>query len=287
LDRRENLSASTVGLAIGCAMRDFLVSRGSTTIHGSETGVGSHVLLLHAGVADRRSWFDVMAELEGDAHCVAYDQRGHGETAYDTEPYAPVDDLLAVLDDLTIERSVLVGNSRGGQIAIEAALRVPDRVAALLIIGSAPTGAPFAPPPAELVALQHEVEAAERAGDLPRVNELEARIWLDGPLAPSGRVTTPARDLFLAMNGTALHAPPTGACAPFSPAWDRLAALEIPVSVVVGSHDVPVFAAAEATAGHIVHSTFRVLEGMAHLPMLEAPSVVADEIRGLLARVAG
>ena len=57
------------------------------------------------------------------------------------------------------------------------------------------------------------------------------------------------------------------------------------MAVVVGSHDAPVFAAAEATAAQIVGSTFRVLDGMAHLPMLEAPSVVAAEIRTLLRRV--
>lgn len=267
-------------------MREFVVRRGSTAIHASETGAGRDVVLLHAGVADRRSWLEVMAALDGDAHCVAYDQRGHGGTTYDAETYAPVEDLLAVLDDLGIQRAVLVGNSRGGQIAVEAVLSAPERVAALMLIGSAPGGAPFPPPPPELTAMQREIEVAEGAGDLQLVNELEARIWLDGPLAPAGRVPTAARDLFLAMNGAALTAPPTGECTPFSPAWDLLPGLTIPVAVVVGAHDVPgLRAAAEATAAHIAGSTFRVLDGMAHLPTLEAPSVVAAEIRTLLGRL--
>jgi pimeloyl-ACP methyl ester carboxylesterase len=237
-------------------------------------------VFVHAGVADRRSWFDVI-ELVDDRgmRCVAYDQRGYGDTESTDEPYSHRDDLAAVLDDRGLDRVVVVGASRGGQIALDFALATADRVVALMLIGSAPGDAPFPPPPDAVIELFGAIERAEEGGDLATVNELEARVWLDGPMAPPARVGPPLRDLFLDMNGKALAATPSGAAAAFAPTWERLPTLQLPVSVLVGDLDVPGLAAAtKATAERIPDAGYRVLRGTAHLPMLEQPSVIADEI---------
>ena len=44
---------------------------------------GGDVLLIHAGVNDRRSWQHVVERLGADHRCVAYDTRGYGETTYE------------------------------------------------------------------------------------------------------------------------------------------------------------------------------------------------------------
>ena len=59
-------------------------------------GEGTPVVLLHAGVADRRAWRDVAPQL--DAPVIAYDRRGFGETPPAPQPFTHLDDLLAVLD---------------------------------------------------------------------------------------------------------------------------------------------------------------------------------------------
>ena len=84
-------------------------------------------LLLHAGVADSRSWEAVAPALDGPA--VAYDRRGFGGSPPGPEGFRHVDDLLAVLDAVGAGGPVwLVGNSMGGALAIDAALEAPERV---------------------------------------------------------------------------------------------------------------------------------------------------------------
>ena len=270
-------------------MHEFATTRGSATIHGTESIADGApaTLLLHAGVADRRSWFQVM-ELLADKgmRCVAYDQRGYGDTESADEPYRHRDDLAAVLDDRGLDSAILVGASRGGQVALDFTLAMPERVLALMLVGSAPGDAPFPHPPERVAALFREIEEADESGDLEKVNELEARAWLDGPLAQPQRVGSPLRTLFLNMNGRALGAAPTGTPAPFDATWEALPALRQPVSILVGELDNPsLVAAAKATADRIPNARFLVLPQTAHLPMLELPSLIADEVSALAARV--
>jgi pimeloyl-ACP methyl ester carboxylesterase len=74
-----------------------------------------HVVFLHTGISDLRSWDEVSDLLSPDMDVVAYDRRGFGVTAYRPERHDQVVDLLAVLDGLGLDEVVLVGNSRGGQ----------------------------------------------------------------------------------------------------------------------------------------------------------------------------
>jgi pimeloyl-ACP methyl ester carboxylesterase len=115
------------------------------------------------------------------------------------------------------------------------------------------------------------IEAAEATGDLDAVNRLEARLWLDGPTAPEGRVSGATRELFLAMNGTALTAADPGPQAQVPAAWDRLTDVAAPTLVLVGALDiVGCQARAAALAERIPAARLAVLPGTAHLPHLEA-----------------
>jgi pimeloyl-ACP methyl ester carboxylesterase len=154
-----------------------------------------------------------------------------------------------------------------------------------MLVGSAPSDAPFPPPNDVVTELARAIERAEEAGNVTKVNELEARLWLDGPLAPASRVGSPLRDLFLDMNGRALTAPPCGTPTPFGPTWEALAELQLPVSVVIGSLDVPgLVSAAKATAERAPTAELRLVADAAHLPMLEQPSVIAEAVLALAAR---
>lgn len=117
-------------------MRVTTVEEGKARLHVVETGDGgSAVTLLHAGVADSRSWLPVMEVLSQSHRAVSYDQRDYGETTYAAERYSHSGDLVAVLDALGIESTILVGCSQGGQVAFDAAVRHPDRVEGLVLIG--------------------------------------------------------------------------------------------------------------------------------------------------------
>ena len=103
-------------------------------------GDGTPLVLLHAGVADRRSWYDVAERLSAPA--IAYDRRGFGWSPPSPGPFTHLDDLLAVLDAAVDGPAWLVGNSMGGALALDAAVAAPERVAGLVLIAPAVTGQP-------------------------------------------------------------------------------------------------------------------------------------------------
>jgi len=242
---------------------------------------GPRVVLLHAGVADRRCWRDVAAALhERGADVLAYDRRGFGETPASEEPFRHVDDLLGLLDG----PAWLVGNSMGGQVALDAALEAPDRVAGLVLVAPAVSGAPEPPiealdPDTRRIVLA--ILAAEEAGDLDAMNRHEVHLWLDGPSQPEGRVTGAARELALDMNAIQLRSGASeDAGASGLQAWMRLQEIRAPATIVWGELDLADMKVAcrelERRLGDVRAAIE--LPGVAHLPSLERPDLVATVV---------
>ena len=251
---------------------------------------GPTVVLLHAGVCDRRSWRAVAELLCADGlDVVAHDRRGFGETPPGDAPFRHLDDLAAVLDAVGAQPVWLAGSSMGGALALDAALELGDRVAGLVLLAPAVSGAPD-PDDADLdeatLRVDAAIVAADEAQDLDAVNRLEALLWLDGPAGPEGRVAGAARELFRAMNATALASGmDEDAGESGIDAWSRLDAVDVPVAVAWGDLDVPfVISRAREVAARLPDVRGQdVLEGTAHLPYLERPADVAALIRGAVA----
>jgi pimeloyl-ACP methyl ester carboxylesterase len=266
------------------------IRSGRASLAAEAGGSGPAVVCLHAGVADRRSWRPVAPHLVAHHRVVAYDRRGFGDTGAVQEPYDDVADLIAVLDHFAIDAAVLVGNSQGGRVALEAALAHPARVRGLVLVGAFYSGGPYGDDGPEVTAIEARIAEAEARGDLDEVNRLEAHLWLDGPLSPEGRVGGAARELFLDMNGRALalDAEGVGERVPRDDVWPRLPEIAVPVAIVEGSLDVPgSMAVAETAAARIPGAALHVIDGVAHLPGLEEPDVLADLIARLARAVSG
>jgi pimeloyl-ACP methyl ester carboxylesterase len=253
---------------------------------GRWSGSEPTVVLLHAGVADRRSWTDTAEQLAGTFDVVAYDRRGFGESAPSTSPYRPVDDLAAVLHEISARPCWLVGSSQGGKIALDFFLTSPDRAAGLVLLAPAVSGAPdSAEMDADTQRLSDLIDAAYEAGDLAELNRLETWLWLDGPAGPEGRVSGTVRELALAMNAIALqHEAEDRALASGVDAWHRLDEIRVPVTVAWGDLDVPdVISRSRHLADQLPNARGKVIPQTAHLPYLERPDLVADLIRDILA----
>ena len=121
--------------------------------HLNETGEARNeaVLWLHGsgpGVTAMSNWERVIGELEDDFHNLAPDMIGFADSSHpDPAPQGlarytefRMEALLSLLDVLHIQRCHLVGNSMGGLISIHLALRAPDRVGKIVLMG--PGGAP-------------------------------------------------------------------------------------------------------------------------------------------------
>jgi pimeloyl-ACP methyl ester carboxylesterase len=245
-------------------------------------GDGAEVLLIHAGVNDRRSWKQTIDRLSPRHRCVAYDMRGFGESSqYEREDgWSPVADAVAVLDAAGLQRPLIVAGSMGGRTAVDLTLAHPERVAGLLLIGPAIRGAPFPDltegPTADLGA---RIEAAEAAEDLEALDRLEAWMWLDGPSAPEGRVSGPARDLFLEMNAIALRAKDPGDQAETPAAWPRLGEIAVPTTILVGRLDAEDIVAIDVLAAPLIPGArLQWLDGVAHVPHLEGDPATLDAI---------
>lgn len=259
----------------------MMTPHGSARLATEIAGSGPpDVLLLHAGVTDQRSWRPLVDRLADDARCVSFDRRGYGRTEYEPEDgWSPVGDAVAVLDVAGVDRAVVVGASMGGGTAIDLALAHPERVSALVLIGSAVSGAP-APTDLddEVRTLDQAGDAAVERNDLDELNRIEATLWLDGPARP-GRVTGAARELFLEMNGRALAAVEPGEPADPEPAWDRLGDIAVPTLVLVGEHDLRhVRENARRVVDQLPAARLVELPGVAHLPHLEGDAQTMAEI---------
>lgn len=243
-------------------------------LRGEMSGSGVPVVFLHAGVADRRMWADQMTHFSRFCQVLSYDRRGFGETESPDEPFSHVEDLVEMLDQAGISSAILIGCSQGGRIAIDFCLRYPERVIKLGLIAPAISGQPE--PEILSSVVQSRLDAldeADEADDLDRINEIEAILWLDGPMSPEGRVSGPARALFLDMNGTALAAEEMTHEQEPPPAYDRLGEISQPVLVAWGDLD---FEHVRSHCQHIARTIPNIqtheFSDCAHLPNLEKPT---------------
>ena len=263
---------------------ETVVERSPFRLAASVSRQSAAVVLLHAGVADRRSWHGVMRALMPDHGSVAYDRPGFGDTPPVGSAGTELDHLDAVVETLASPPLVVVGNSQGGRIALDFALRSPELVRTLVLVAPAIGGAPEPALDGAAAELAHAIDAADAAGDLDEVNRLEALAWLDGPAGPEGRVVADARALFLAMNRIALASGDAANVDEPTSAYGRLEELGVPTRVIVGALDLPyVIARARELAARAPGAELTVMDGVAHLPQLEQPGEVAALIRAAIA----
>ncbi|MBP0110943.1 alpha/beta fold hydrolase [Bradyrhizobium vignae] len=265
------------------------VASGRARLATEVLGNGTAVVFLHANVCDRRMWRAQLDAIGATHKAVAYDRRGFGETRSEPEDFSALSDLMAVLEATADGKpAILVGCSLGGCIALDATIRHPSRVRALVLIAPNVAGAPDPTYTPDIARLMARSKQAEMSGDLDRLNAMKARLWLDGPLGGEGRVAGPARDLLLDMNGIALRSPPFGTDVDIQPFFDRLSDIAVPTLVLWGDLDFPyVQERCRHVAAVVPGAEGREMSGAAHLPSLERPAETTALISEFVARHAG
>jgi 3-oxoadipate enol-lactonase len=247
------------------------------TLYREVRGDGPPVLLVHAGIADSRMWEPLGERLVAAGHrVVACDLPGFGRTPLAPGLVSNAAELAALLDELGIERAAVVGASFGGRIALELALRAPERVSALALLGSALDEYDASD---ELDAFDAAETAAAEAGDLDAATELSVRMWLDRP----GRtgVDPAVRELVRAMQRRALELQ-DGVDAELEeldpPVAQRLSEISARALVMVGEDDVEDFHGIAVRLARELPGAEPVvwIRGAAHLPALERPGDVAE-----------
>jgi 3-oxoadipate enol-lactonase len=239
-------------------------------------GAGPPIVLIHAAIADLRSWDAMVPGLVAAGYrVIRYDYRGFGRSTTEDVEFSNREDLVAVLDAFEIGRAALVGNSRGGGIAVDAAIDFPDRVVAIIGVGAGLNGFNGTATIDELALFKHAgtvMSAAEP--DLDLVADLAVALWVDGPGQSPDRVDPAIRGTVRAM------------CRPLSepgrvqgrpttmdpPANDRLDDLKCPVLAVAGALDLStIVQAARRLEAGAPNARAVIWPDVAHMIGMEAP----------------
>jgi pimeloyl-ACP methyl ester carboxylesterase len=116
-------------------LRRTFVPTGAGLLHVASCGDGLPVLLLHQTPRSWDEYRDVLPRLGRHVRAIAMDTPGFGDSPAGAAPSieAWAEAALALLDALGLAQACLVGHHTGAVIALEAAARAPDRVAALVL----------------------------------------------------------------------------------------------------------------------------------------------------------
>lgn len=265
-------------------MPTFSVPRPGGPLVGDVTGEGPAVVLLHAGVADRRMWNPIVPGLAQTHRVVRYDLPGFGESPPATVEFQPVDDLAAVLDTLGLADVDLAGASMGGYVALDFTLAHPERVRSLALLAPGLPGFDFGPGMRRYWAA--EAEALER-GDIDATVALNLDQWVRGPQREwSPRLRAVAEDLrdqlrIIAINQASSEDLEQAAQ---PPALGRLDTVGVPTLVLIAESDpTDLVAIGELIAATVPGARAVRLPDTAHLPAMERP---AETLTALLAHLA-
>ncbi|HJU16438.1 MAG TPA: alpha/beta hydrolase [Stellaceae bacterium] len=100
------------------------------------------MLFLHGGALTAHTWDLCCLSLRAEYHCLALDQRGHGDSDWEPEAdysiAAQREDIKGFVDQLGLDRPILVGQSMGAINALAFAVHYPERLSALVMIDAGP-----------------------------------------------------------------------------------------------------------------------------------------------------
>jgi pimeloyl-ACP methyl ester carboxylesterase len=234
-------------------------------------GEGEPLVLVHAGIADSRMWDPQVGPLSAQHQVIRYDIRGYGQSSDPTCEVAHHEDLLAVLDDLGVDRARLLGVSLGGIIVIDFALAHPERVRSLVLVATCPSG--YDGWGGEIRQGWEEENAAMETGDFERATDVALRMWVSGPARSPDDVDPSVITRFREM--AELNVPRQGEGGEIwvePPAVGRLDEIDVPTLVIVGDKDQPdMIQSSRMLAREIRGARMKEMAGVAHLPNLEKP----------------
>lgn len=235
------------------------------------------LLLLHAWGESRRS-FDRLAPLLEGFRILAPDLRGHGDADKPANGYSLEDqarDVAAILDALALESAAVLGSSSGGYVAQQLAVMQPERVDALILVGSPLTlqGRP---------AFADEVDALADPLDEDWVRQ--SLLWFPlGQAVPgwylddrvADGLKMPAHVWKSVLAGLCLAAPPT-----------ETGTIHAPTLILWGEQDgfLP-RSQQELLAARIPGSVLKTYAGTGHVVLWECPELVAADTRAFLAKL--
>lgn len=251
----------------------------------TDEGQGTPLVFLHGHAYDRSMWDgQVSTFTEQGWRVVAPDLRGFGESEVTpgivyTEEF--VADVIALLDELQIQRAVLLGFSMAGQVAMQLAESHPERVGALIINDTVPQAEDVAGRRRRHVA----ADGIVRDGMDSYGEAVLAKMMWDENVERLPEVAETVLEMIQA-------APLEGATAAMRGRAERndfvetLRAFDKPALVIAGDHDAFDGGAAQRMTGLLPHGELAVIGNSGHTPNMENPTEFDAAVGAFLAKLA-
>lgn len=261
-------------------MNGFIDS-GGEQIYYECWGDGAETLVLGHGMGGSHAvWYQQVAFLSEHYRVVTWDQRGFGRSTAlsgDLGPVPAVDDMIALFDNLELERAHVIGQSMGGWSALGFAIAHPGRTDSLVLADT--IGGIFTPRIRQGLEEYGRLVAASPPPDQlplgrhPAVGEA----LLDNDLAHS---------FLYGQLGSLTEPPPPATIMPLLMGTDYTALtgeVTAPTLFVVGEND-PIFPSEsiEEAARFVEGSRVAVIEGTGHSPYFERPDRWNDVVLDFL-----
>lgn len=240
------------------------------------------VTLSHSLAANLDMWRPQMPMLSRRFRVLRYDTRGHGGTEVPTGAYRLEDlaeDVHALLRELRIARTHLIGLSMGGMVGQQLAVTHPEVIESLVLADTL-----SAYPPQARAMWEERIAAASGSGGMEALVESTATRWFTQPFREANPDTMDwIRSLIRAT-------PPTGfigCCHALMTLnlTDKLSSVRIPTQIIVGRQDptTPV-AGAEIMRHALPDARLAVIENAAHISNVEQPEAFNAVLETFLAR---
>jgi len=290
------LSIVLVAMALaGCALLkpQPVVERGFAEVNGTRlyyevAGSGEALVLLHGLGGDTRAWDHNFGEFARHYRTIRYDMRGYGQSGAPEQPYTHEDDLKALLDHLGISRAHILGQSFGGEQALNFVLAYPDRVLSFVSVAGGIAGAEGLPaPPAEDGEAYAAMGAALQEGDLDGAAKAILSMKFVQVVQKDDKLSAELVRIF--ADYFSRHGMDKDTLLPAQvPAAKRLGEVTVPSLYIVGDHDIEQNRAlADLFVAGIPHARKVVMSGCDHLPFLTKPKQFDQIVLRFLAENAG
>ncbi|MBN1397852.1 MAG: alpha/beta fold hydrolase [Bacteroidetes bacterium] len=234
--------------------------------YGSKDGLP--VVFIHGFPFNHRMWEPQIKEIPENIRAILYDVRGHGASSVGDGQFTIemfVDDLIAMLDQLSIEKSVLCGLSMGGYIALRTAERHPERIKGLVLCDTK-SGTDT---DEEKVKRTSSMKAVKTYGVPAFADEFVKAVFWEKTFVTNPKVVEFIKEIIrsnssLGICGTLL------ALASRTDTTKSLASTGIPACIIVGEHDMrtPVSVAREMQNA-IPESELHIISDAGHMSNLE------------------
>jgi 3-oxoadipate enol-lactonase len=244
-------------------------ARETVRLHREEVGAGPPLLLGGSLGTTPAMWDANVAALAANHRVVRFDHRGHGRSPRPPGPYAIAElgrDVLALMDELGLERAAYCGLSLGGMVGMWLAANAPERIERLVLLCTSaylPQGG-----------WAERAAAVRAAGTTEAIADRVVGRWLTAPFAAA------RPDVAAALRALLVSIDPDGyaACCGAIERMDLradLGRIAAPTLVVAGEHDEATPPEhSRAIAAGIAAARLELVPA-AHLANVECPDEVA------------